>query len=59
MALSWIHNNIQYFGGDSTKITLFGESAGSVSVSYHLLSSLSSNLFNNAIMESGSALGIF
>jgi acetylcholinesterase len=58
MALSWIHNNIQYFGGDSTKITLFGESAGSVSVSYHLLSSLSSNLFNNAIMESGSALGI-
>jgi carboxylesterase type B len=56
MALSWIHNNIQYFGGDSTQITLFGESAGSVSVSFHLLSTLSSNLFNNAIMESGTAL---
>ena len=56
LALKWIHNNIQFFGGDSTKITIFGESAGSVSVSLHLLSGLSSNLFRNAIMESGTAL---
>lgn len=56
LALKWIHNNIQYFGGDSSKITIFGESAGSVSVSLHLLSPLSSNLFRNAIMESGTAL---
>jgi acetylcholinesterase len=56
LALKWIHNNIQYFGGDSTKITIFGESAGSVSVSLHLLSPLSQNLFRNAIMQSGSAL---
>lgn len=56
LALKWIQNNIQYFGGDSSKITLFGESAGSVSVSLHLLSPLSSNLFHNAIMESGTAL---
>lgn len=56
LALKWIQNNIQYFGGDSTKITIFGESAGSVSVSLHLLSPLSSNLFHNAIMESGTAL---
>ena len=55
MALKWIHNNIQYFGGDSSQITIFGESAGSVSVSLHLLSSLSSNLFRNAIMQSGAA----
>lgn len=55
-ALKWVHNNIQYFGGDSTQITIFGESAGSVSVSLHLLSTLSSNLFRNAIMESGTAL---
>lgn len=56
LALKWIYNNIQYFGGDSSKITIFGESAGSVSVSLHLLSPLSSNLFNNAIMQSGTAL---
>ena len=56
LALTWIHNNIQYFGGDSTQITLFGESAGSVSVSLHFLSNLSAKLFNNAIMESATAL---
>lgn len=56
LALRWIHNNIQYFGGDNSKITIFGESAGSVSVSLHLLSPLSSNLFRSAIMQSGSSL---
>ena len=56
LALKWIYNNIQYFGGDNSKITICGESAGSVSVSLHLLSKLSTNLFNNAILESGSAL---
>ena len=56
LALKWIHNNVQYFGGDNTRITIFGESAGAVSVSLHLLSRLSSNLFRNAILQSGSAL---
>jgi carboxylesterase type B len=56
MALRWIYNNIQYFGGDSSKITIFGESAGSASVSLHMLSKLSSNLFKSAIMQSGSSL---
>ena len=56
LALNWIHNNIQFFGGDSNKITLYGESAGSVSVSLHLLSPLSHNLFQNAILQSGTAL---
>lgn len=56
LGLKWVHNNIQYFGGDSSKITLFGESAGSVSVSLHLLSTMSASLFNNAILQSGSAL---
>ena len=57
VALKWIHNNIQYFGGDNSRITLMGESAGSVSVSLHLLSRLSENLFRNAIMESGTLSG--
>ena len=56
LALNWIHNNIQFFGGDSSKITIFGESAGSASVSLHLLSPLSHNLFRNAILQSGTAL---
>ncbi|XP_076364986.1 acetylcholinesterase-like [Tachypleus tridentatus] len=54
MALEWINKNIAQFGGDSEKVTIFGESAGSSCVNLHLLSPLSKGLFNNAIMESGS-----
>lgn len=54
MALQWIHDNIHYFGGNPHNVTLFGESAGAVSVSTHLLSPLSRNLFSQAIMQSGS-----
>jgi acetylcholinesterase len=53
LALEWIHHNIGYFGGDSQRITLFGESAGAVSVGFHLLSPRSRSLFSNAILESG------
>ena len=55
-ALQWIYNNIEAFGGDRHQITLFGESAGSVSVSLHLVSPISLNLFKYAIMQSGTAL---
>ncbi|CAH0749938.1 unnamed protein product [Diatraea saccharalis] len=55
-ALSWIQNNIEQFGGDASNITLGGESAGSSSVTYHLLSPTSKGLFHKAIAQSGVCL---
>lgn len=54
-ALRWVKNNIRYFGGDPGNITIFGESAGGASVSYHLISPMSKGLFKRAITQSGSA----
>ena len=56
MALQWIKDNIARFGGNPNNITIFGESAGGASVSFHLLSPLSRNLFSQAVMQSASAL---
>jgi acetylcholinesterase len=56
LALEWVNDNIKYFGGDPQKITIFGESAGSWSTSLHIVSPITRNLFNNAIMMSGSAI---
>lgn len=52
-ALKWIKENIEYFGGDSNNITLFGESAGGAHISYHIASPLSKGLFHKAIIQSG------
>ncbi len=53
MALQWIQTNIKNFGGDPDRVTIFGQSAGSASVSLHLVSSLSTGLYSKAILESG------
>ena len=56
LALKWIHTNIEAFGGDQNAITLFGESAGAASISYHLMSAGSESYFGRAILQSGSSL---
>lgn len=52
-ALKWVQKNIKSFGGDPTNVTIFGESAGGSSVSFHLVSPMSAGLFKRAIIQSG------
>lgn len=54
-ALKWVNNNIASFGGDPKNITIFGESVGAASVSYHLVSPMTKGLFKRAICHSGVA----
>lgn len=51
-ALRWVRDNIAKFGGDPNNVTLFGESAGAMSIGIHLISPVSQPLFHAAIMQS-------
>ena len=55
-ALQWVHDNIDGFGGDPEKVTIFGQSAGAMSVQVLCSTSLTKGLFRGAILQSGLGL---
>jgi para-nitrobenzyl esterase len=52
-ALNWVRDNIKAFGGDAKNVTIFGESAGAISVNYLMLAPQAKGLFQKALSESG------
>lgn len=56
LALKWISDNVNAFGGDKDNVTIFGTSAGAAACQLHLLNDTSRRYFHKAICQSGSAL---
>jgi carboxylesterase type B len=59
LAIQWVNDNIDIFGGNAKSITLFGESAGALSVSLHSLHPQNRGLFQRVIMQSGTGIPYF
>ena len=57
-ALQWVKRNISNFGGDPNNVTIFGESAGAIMIGALVGSPVAKGLFNRAILESGSYMGL-
>jgi cholinesterase len=57
LAVEWVRDNIEAFGGDPSRITLFGQSAGSASVDYYTYAWTSDPIASGFIQESGSVFG--
>ncbi|KAG7089104.1 hypothetical protein E1B28_010813 [Marasmius oreades] len=58
-ALEWVQENIEFFGGDKSKVTVFGESAGAIMTAIQFLNPRFSDVARAAIFESGSAASGF
>ncbi|KAI8346055.1 Alpha/Beta hydrolase protein [Mortierella sp. GBAus27b] len=58
LAFEWVRENIAAFGGNQRDVTAFGESAGSISIHYHMLCPAHHGLFDRAIMQSGTATSL-
>jgi len=58
LAIQWVRYNIHHFGGDPNRITIFGESAGAISVQAQVLSPWNNGLLKGAIAQSGSILNL-
>lgn len=52
-ALEWVKDNIRTFGGDTRNVTIFGESAGAISINYLMLAKQARGLYSKVICESG------
>lgn len=59
LAIQWVHDNINSFGGDPSKVTIFGNSAGGAAVQYQAMNPANRGLFQRVISQSGSCFAFW